>query len=115
MYIINSCLITTNTIIPPINKTTYSIIINNLVYNIDATDSSRKQMNNLTTITTLPDVYKINFTLSSTPNLKYFNLFEGLQEIRLESSLSNLPISLTIPSSVNQCELRNIKFKDLIF
>ena len=46
-------------------------------------------MSNLKNITILPDVWKITFDLRGAPNLKYFNLFEGLQVLRITNGGSS--------------------------
>ena len=96
---------------------TITAYVSDITYVIDSTtERYREVMPNLTTITTEPNVYKISFELSAAPNLRYFNLLEGLQEIYLSGTLSTMTlISLRIPASVHVCELRNIKFQDLIF
>ena len=60
-------------------------------------------------------VKKINFILSATPSLKYFNLMEGLEELILTDPNSTMIPSLKIPSSVKTCSLTNIYFYDLTF
>ena len=87
-------------------------IVNRIRY--DAENYSwRKTLNNLKTITILPDVWKINFDLTKIPNLSSLNLFNGLEKISL-SNAYNINY-LKIPASVNECSISNCIFMDLSF
>ena len=67
----------------------------------------------------MPDVYSLDIKLSMAPKLCNFNLMNGLQVLKIEGlgSISETDpiIGLTIPSSVIECELKNINFRDLTF
>ena len=98
---------------------TINEIVNNIYYTIDApseTGDIRQSLPNLTNITTEPSVIQIQCNLSGAPNLRYFNLFEGLQILKLSypSFNENNKINLKVPSSVIECELTNITFTNLI-
>ena len=91
--------------------------VSNITYIIDSTTvQHRAVMPNLTTITTEANVYNISFDLAGAPNLRYFNLMEGLQMLKLSypSFNENNKINLKVPSSVIECELTNITFTNLI-
>lgn len=89
--------------------------IGELIYKIDGPTNTRQRLPNLKSISVPTGVKKINFDLSATPNLKYFNLMEGLEELILSSpSLITIP-SLKIPSSVYICSLTNCAFYNLEF
>ena len=90
---------------------TVRAILNRIEYDIDEVDggSSRKELRYLTTITVLPDVYKINFNLNAAPSVMNLNLFEGLQELELHGYVSPTDtdrrnINLIVPSSVKKCK-----------
>ena len=76
-----------------------------------------KIMNNLKIITTLPDVYSINFNISSSPNLNTLNIFGGLQVLTLynTSNVNNKLRFLIVPDSVKECVLTNLSFDEIIF
>ena len=82
---------------------TINQVIRKILYKIEAVNSdSRKVMNTLTTITTLPDVYSLDLDLTGAPNLKYYNLFEGLQELTLSSnSIEAPPFQLPLYNPLN--------------
>ena len=89
-------------------------VIRKLYYTLDPTTiSGRKTLNNLKTITVLPDVWRIDFNSSSTPYLTSLNLFNGLEKISLTNAYN---IShLKIPASVNECSISNCLFMNLTF
>ena len=84
-----------------------------------STGNNRKTLNSLKTLTTMPNVYSLDIKLSKAPKLCNFNLMNGLQVLKIEglgsTSETDPIISLTIPSSVMECELKNINFRDLTF
>ena len=93
--------------------------LDTLTYLIEAPSESgnRMTMNNLKTLTTEPDIKRLEINLTAAPNLSYFNLLEGLQILKLSySSFSpnHNKISLTIPSSVVECELKSLTISNLI-
>ena len=92
-------------------------IINKIHYLLDDPSvSNRKSLNSLKSITILPNVYSIEFNLIAALNLKYFNIFNGLQKISLSNVISSDPIpNLIIPSSVIECELNTCFFDTLTF
>ena len=87
--------------------------IDNITYYIE-TGNNRMTMNSLITLTTEPDVRRLNIDITAAPNLRYFNLLEGLQEIKINNT-GNYPINLIIPSSVIKCELVDAQFNNLTF
>ena len=104
---------------------TITAYISDIKYAIDrTTDQYRVSMPNLTTITTEPNVKEINFVLTAAPNLRYFNLMEGLEALIIEGTMTsvipNYPdssklINLRIPASVKTCSLKNALFGEVIF
>ncbi len=98
-------------------------IIRKIYYYLVAPNGTdRITLSNLKSITINPDVYLINFNLTGAPNLRYFNLFEGLQEIYLTGTRTDETwpqdldlINLRIPASVKKCSLTNIILGDLRF
>ena len=81
-------------------------------------------MNNLRTITTEPDVRRLNIDITAAPNLRYFNLMEGLETLIIEGTMTsvvpNYPdssklINLRIPASVKTCSFKNALFGEVIF
>jgi hypothetical protein len=100
---------TTNKII---NKINYMIAGNNTL------------LSNLKTLTTMPDVYSLAINFTKAPNLRYFNLMDGLEELIFEGTMTsvvpNYPdssklINLRIPASVKTCSFKNILFGEVIF
>jgi hypothetical protein len=88
-----------------------------LYYINQVAENSRGSMTNLTTITTEPGVYEIDFNLTATPSLEYFNLMEGLQVLKLSYNSFTRNVNgmvLKVPSSVVECELKCICFSSLI-
>ena len=108
---------TSSLILPGIIKNSSGSVYKNLAYTIDETSSNRVALNNLSTITILPGVYSIDFNLKGAPNLMYINMFEGLKRLYIEGTGSSMTnsLSLTIPSSVDECYLEKVKFNELIF
>ena len=95
-------------------------IIVNICYTIDnETDPDRSSLLYLRSITTMADVYSLNCYLPSAPELRYFNLMEGLQILKLTGNgpvgdyMKN--INLIVPSSVKICQFEEIRFGQLIF
>lgn len=91
-------------------------IINKINYMI-AGDNTL--LSNLKTLTTMPDVYSLSINLTKAPKLCNFNLMNGLEVLKIEglgsTSQTDPIIGLTIPSSVMECELKNINFRELTF
>ena len=71
-------------------------------------------MNSLKTLTTEPNVRRLEIDITAVPNLRYFNLIEGLQEIKITNT-GNYPINLIIPSSITRFELVDAQFNNLTF
>lgn len=93
---------------------TINTIIRKLYYVLDPTTTpGRKLLNNLKTITVLPDVWRIELNCLGTPNLSSLNLFNGLQKLSL-GNMYNINY-LKIPSTVNECWISNCIFMDLSF
>ena len=77
-------------ILPGIIKNTSGTVFKDLLYELSSPTSTRPTLNNLIKLTTLPNVFQLTLKLSGAPNLRYFNLMDGLLELNIEGTMTSV-------------------------